>query len=190
MFEHEGPWTEDAYLALRAGPAVPDARVELVDGSLLISPAAGAEHTGFVDRLHEMISVALPAGLALVRSVALRVAPGRILLADLVVVVRPGEGTDTAVRDAADVLQVIEVVRGGRYGTDLVDRVIKPKLYAEAGIPYHLRVEDEGPAAVAHLLIGGRYLEHVRAGPGEPLRLEDPFPVTIDLAAPAAVAAD
>lgn len=185
VFENDGPWTEDAYLALVADGDVPAGRVELVDGSLLISPAAGERGSQLLARVREAVAAALPDGLDLAGSVPLRVAPGRVLVPDLVVATgRAGEG---AVRDAGEVLLVIEL---GSAGSGLVDRSIKPQLYAEAGIPYHVRVELEGPSAVAYLLIGGRYLEHVRVADGEPLRLEDPFPVVVDLAGPVAAAAE
>jgi hypothetical protein len=182
VFEHDGPWTEEDYLRLRGAGAVPGGRIELIDGSLLLSPTPASGQAALVDHLRHLLAASLPAGLAVVGPVALRVAPGRILLPDLVVVTGPGDGG--AVRDAADVLQVVDVVPGGRDGGPLVDRVVKPQLYAEAGIPYYLRVELDGPALAACLLIGGRYLDHVRAEPGESLRLEDPFPVTLDLATP------
>lgn len=188
VFAHEGSWTEEAYLGLRGGGTVPDGRVELVDGCLIVSPGPDAARSGLVDRLRQLLVGALPDGLDVVGPVALRVAPGRILLPDLLVVTRPGDGV--AVRDAAEVLQVVDVVPGGRDGGPLVERALRPQLYAEAGIPYYLRVERDGPALAACLLIGGRYLDHVRAEAGEPLRLEDPFPVALDLGEPAAASAD
>ena len=40
VFAHAGPWTEDDYFAL---PDVP-ARVELVDGALLVTPLSSIAH--------------------------------------------------------------------------------------------------------------------------------------------------
>ena len=37
VLSHDGPWAEDAYRALRH-----DGRVEVVDGTLLVGPAAGS----------------------------------------------------------------------------------------------------------------------------------------------------
>jgi Uma2 family endonuclease len=185
LFDHDGPWTEESFLALAVDGDVPAGRVELVDGSLLISPAPGERGSRLAARVQEAVAAALPDGLDLAGSVPLRVAPGRILVPDLVVAT--GRAADGTVRDAGDVLLVIEV---GSAGSGLVDRSIKPQLYAEAGIPYHVRVELEGPSAVAYLLIGGRYLEHVRVADGEPLRLDDPFPVVVELAEPVTATAE
>ena len=71
-----------------------------------------------------------------------------------------------------------------RRRVELLDgaRAIKPRLYAEAGIPHYLRVElaSSGPVAVLHRMRGGRY---VAGEAGSVLRLERPFPVEVDLAA-------
>ena len=40
MLEHVGPWTEQDYLALPADRR----RIELLDGSLMVSPSAGYRH--------------------------------------------------------------------------------------------------------------------------------------------------
>lgn len=44
VFAHSGPWTEDDYFAL---PDVP-ARVELVDGALLVTPLSSMAHQRLV----------------------------------------------------------------------------------------------------------------------------------------------
>lgn len=113
----------------------------------------------------------------LLETVNVRVGPGRMIIADIVIVTNPG--AEVVVYDAADLLMVIEIV--GR-GNKLVDRVLKPQAYAEAGIPYYLRIEPEGPSAVAYRLVDGRYVEYARSGVGERLVLADPFVLDVDLA--------
>lgn len=51
LHEHEGPWSEDDYLALEPGGH----RIELFDGGLLVSPAPGNRH----QRLSLVLAAAL-----------------------------------------------------------------------------------------------------------------------------------
>ncbi len=167
-FVHDGPWTEEDFLALPE-----DRYVELLDGALLMSPYAGSRHQRLSFRLAVALESARPSGMEVLETVNVRVAPGRILIPDLVVVTRLDD--DVTVFDADDVALVAEIVSPGSAATD---RAIKPRLYAEAGIPHYLRVELTGPVAMPHRLHDGRYLAGA-AGPV--LRLDDPFPVELDL---------
>lgn len=72
----------------------------------------------------------------MLEAVNVRVAPGKILIPDLVVVGKPG--ADIAVWDPVDVVMAIEIVSRGSVATD---RAVKPQLYAAAGIRYYLRIE-------------------------------------------------
>lgn len=173
---HDGPWTEDAYLALDGGR-----RIELVDGSLLVAPSTDDEHTRAVATVRAAVAAALPDGLEVTGPVALRLSPGRILVPDLVVAVRPEGGDDTApeaVRDSSVALLVIDVV--GR-GNGVADRWFKPQLYAGSRIPYALLVDHDEPLAVGNMLIGGRYHTYAQAGAGDVLRLQEPFDLELAL---------
>lgn len=170
LHTHDGPWTESDYLGLPAHSG----RIELVDGSLLVSPADD-RGIGIASRVRDALERAVPDTLTVVGSVQLRVAPGRIVRPDLVVC-RP-HAADVDVVDAADVLLVVDVASRGA----LVDQIVMPQLYADAGIPYYLRIDRHTPAALAHMLIAGRHREFAAAGPGQTLTLEDPFPLALDL---------
>ena len=175
-FFSDRPWTEADFLAL------PDSRsrIELLDSELLVSPAAGSPHQRMSFRFCIVLERARPDGLEVLEAVNVRVDPGTILIPDLVVVRRPGTGT--VVWDAVDVLMVVEIVSPG---SARADRAVKPQLYAAAGIAHYLRIElgasGTGPSAVGYELRDGRYVEVVRADPGERLRLASPFPVDVDL---------
>jgi hypothetical protein len=75
---------------------------------------------------------------------------------------------------------VIEVV-GREHGA--VDRTFKPQLYAGCRIPYLMLIDHHGPFAIADMIISGRYHEYARAAGDEPLRLEEPFRLELDLPA-------
>lgn len=172
---HPGPWTEEEFLAQPPNP-----RVELLDGSLLVSPAGIGLHQWLSSQLWLVLNAAAPPGLRALEAVNVRVAPGRILIPDLTVLTRP----DLALLryPAADVRLVVEITSPGNA---YVDRGVKPQLYAQAGIAHYLRVElDRGqPTAAVFALDGDRYEEAARYAPGEVTRLREPFPVEFDLAA-------
>lgn len=201
VLDHEGAWTEDAYLAL--GPATPSGggRVELVDGTLLVGPAVTAERGRVLTAVRSVVAAALPDGLRVVGPVALRLGPDCVLVPDLVITrtvdpppIDPAgspngaaatESTGVEVLDAADALMVVEVV-GREHGA--TNRSFKPQLYARSRIPYSVLLDHDQPFAVADMIISGRYHEYARAAEGATLHLEDPFPLRIDLAQVCAVA--
>jgi hypothetical protein len=179
VFEHEGPWTEDAFLGLAGN----DGRVEVVDGTLLVGPNTGEHRASVVSRLGEMVQAALPDGLSLLGSVPLRLSRDCILIPEFAITnssVVPEPGNAQAVLDAADTLMVIEVV-GSEHGA--VDRTFKSQLYARSRIPYSLLIDHDAPFAVAEMIISGRYHEYAGAGDRAVLRIEEPFRLQVDLSA-------
>lgn len=175
LLDHVGPWTERDYLAL------PDdrRRIELLDGGLLVSPAASGRHQRLSSQLWHALGRAAPSWLEVLEVINVRVAPGRILIPDLVVVANPG--LDLTVWDPADVVMVVEIVSPGSIAAD---RAIKPQLYSAAGIEHYLRIElsSPGPTSTAYRLQRGHYVVVASAGPAQPLCLAEPFPIDLDLA--------
>jgi Uma2 family endonuclease len=176
VLEHVGPWTEQDYFALPADRR----RIELLDGSLLVSPSANYRHQRLSFHLCYALAVAAPANLEVLEAINVRVAPGTILIPDLAVVRTPG--ADRTVAEPADVALVVEITSPGNA---VVDRALKPELYARAGIPHYLLIElgAAPPSAIVFRLRRGRYVPVRRVDPGQRLRLEKPFDVDVDLAA-------
>jgi Uma2 family endonuclease len=174
LLEHVGPWTEQDYLALPE-----DRRIELLDGGLLMSPSAGSRHQRLSFQLCYALGRAAPSGLEVLEAINVRVAPGRILIPDLVVVTKPG--LDLTVWDPAEVAMIVEIVSPGSIAAD---RAIKPQLYSAAGIEHYLRIElnGPGPSGAAYRLQQGCYVEVVSSTSGQVLRLAEPFGVDLDLA--------
>jgi Uma2 family endonuclease len=172
--EHVGPWTEDEYFDL--GDTLQ--RIELYDGSLLVSPAPSKRHQRVSRRLAAMLDVtAEPAGLSVYEAVNLRLKANRVVIPDLVVADTDDEGS---IVEASEVRLVGEIVSPSNA---IADRVLKMQLYAMAGIPAYLLVETESATPVLRLFVlrGEHYVLAGEAGPGERLRASEPLPLDIDV---------
>jgi len=175
VLEHPEPWSEDEYLAL----GETSNRVELVDGSLWVSPAPSKRHQHIAFLLAMgLYGAAERAGLLVLQDVDLQLAGGRILQPDLLVADTDDVGTTV---EAAETKLVVEVVSPSNAGSD---RLLKPQLYAAATIGWYLRVEQPQDSVELHLqrLDGDHYTPVDIAGPGQVLDSEEPFPFRLEVA--------
>ncbi|GIF74794.1 Uma2 family endonuclease [Asanoa siamensis] len=179
--EHVGPWTEDEYFDL--GKTLQ--RIELFDGSLLVSPAPSKRHQRVSRKLAAMLDVtAEPAGLTVYEAVNLRLKANRVVIPDLVVADTDEDGS---IVEAAEVRLVGEIVSPSNA---IADRVLKMQLYAMAGIPAYLLVETEteteadSPVLRLFVLRGEHYVLAAEATPGERLQATEPLALDIPVAGP------
>jgi Uma2 family endonuclease len=169
LLDHSEPWTEQEWLGLPE-----KSPVELVDGALVMSPRGSNQHQRLAYRSFAALDAAAVPTWSVVGEPTIRVGRNRLLMPD-VAVIRGDLDPETVVTDAVDVGLVVEVVSPGNAAHD---RILKPHLYAEAGIRWYLRVEQEGPVGHLHELVDGAYREIAR---GPVVELAEPFPATLDL---------
>ncbi|MFF5217272.1 Uma2 family endonuclease [Micromonospora sp. NPDC000442] len=171
VFDHEGPWTEEDYLAL----GETSQRVELFDGSLHVTPAPTPRHQRISRKLGNILEAAAEAvGLELLEAVNVRLRPGRVPVPDLVITT-PVDLDDPYI-EAADVRLVCEIISPGNAATD---NVLKMHYYAAAGIEWYLLVEQTTGALRLYQRRGRHYVEHQAVKRGAVLHLNAPVQATI-----------
>src|ERR1700754_1499638 len=112
-----GPWTEDDFFELGESPN----RIELIDGSLLVSPAPSKRHQHVSVQLVVALNDAVRArGLRLYDTVNVRLKPNRIVIPDVVVADTDNEGS---VVEAGEVKLVCEIVSPSNAVTDRVTKM-------------------------------------------------------------------
>ncbi|TCB97620.1 Uma2 family endonuclease [Micromonospora zingiberis] len=171
VFDHEGPWTEEEYLAL----GETSQRVELFDGSLHVTPAPTPRHQRISRKLGNILETAAESiGLELLEAVNVRLRPGRVPVPDLVITAPVN--LDAPFIEASDVLLVCEIISPSNAATD---NVLKMHYYAAAGIEWYLLVEQTTGALRLHRRRGRHYVEQQSVKRGETLRLESPVRASI-----------
>jgi Uma2 family endonuclease len=173
-------WTIDDLMSL------PDDghRYEIFDGSLLVSPAPPKQHQAAGDRLRDALQAAAPEGVEVITAAAVDISatsPKLGLQAPVpdIVVAGPGVWDDPGLYVLPPRILLLVEVESPRTSRD---RVLKPALYAAAGIPAYWRVELDGPgtpAVVMHVLDGGVYRETGTVRAGESVVVDVPFPVEL-----------
>lgn len=171
VLPRDHPWTVDDLAVL------PDdgLRYELVDGTLLVSPAPNKAHQRCVGRLYLLLTAACPDDLEVFLSPTdYQPTSTRSLQPDLLVVRRDDPGPAAVTTPLALAVEVLSP------SSRSVDLLLKRELYEQAGVRAYWVVD---PAAATVTVwtagSGGRYEEPRMATGAHDLRLVDPFPVRI-----------
>ncbi len=149
-------------------------RYELVDGTLLVSPAPSKLHQRCAARLHLVLAAACPPDLEVFFAPTdYQPTSTRSLQPDLLVVRRDDPGDAAVTTPLALAVEVLSP------SSRSVDRVLKRDLYEQAGVRAYWVVDPAEPSVTAWLLDDGRYGEPVVVQGEEPLNVERPFPVRV-----------
>jgi hypothetical protein len=167
-----GPWTEpDLRLFPQDGH-----HYEIIDGSLHVSPPADVRHQSTVEALVTTLRSAAPDDWWACTRRGITI--GASNLVPDVAVLRPHSASGVW-HDPADVALVVEVETSA---TRRIDRLLKPVIYAEAGIEVYWRVEREpdGPLlSIYGLAADGRYAMHRQVQGRQLVAVDTPFPMRV-----------
>ncbi|MFE9205859.1 Uma2 family endonuclease [Micromonospora sp. NPDC007230] len=172
---HDEPWT--AQLALELLPETNGPKVEVLSGSVIVTPHAGIDHQSVERELPYLLHrAARRAGLWVYPEINL-VSGKDLFIPDIAVLRTSGGG-----RSAVDIRQAVllgEIVSPGNRRKDVIDR---PREYAAAGVPFFLRVDlrNRVPAMALYELVEGEYRPLAAAAAGSTFVMNQPFEFSVD----------
>ncbi len=177
VFVHAGPWTEDDWLAIPDTPA----RIELVSGVLVVNALPDRPHQRLTRRLANLVERSCPdPAWEVFDGLNVRLWADHVRIPDVVVARHRELGQ---VAPASEILLLVEVTSPSNFRQD---RIVKHGEYAEAGIPFYIRIDlhlgVDALTASAYELVDGAYEEFATAPDGV-LRLPRPWPLEADLRA-------
>jgi len=148
-------------------------RYELIDGVLVVSPAARPRHQIAADRLGDVLKRASPPDLIVIPSpIDVERGPRTCLEPDLVVVRKADLDLDDAFRKTP--VLVVEVVSPSSLDFDLG---LKSRAYARMGVPHYWVLHPRAHWVRVHELDGDAYQLVAHAAGGETCEVERPFAV-------------
>jgi Uma2 family endonuclease len=159
-------------------------RYEIVDGSLIVSPAPTNLHQRYCMWLALALVAEMPDGYEILQgaNVILPAEQARLLIPDVLAVRKPDDDAygDAPAFPASAVPLAAEVVSPS---SATHDRFTKPALFAEAGIPNYWRVEigKDGPTAHLYALVAdaAAYTRTHVVRPGQSVIVDVPWKVVL-----------
>ncbi|MFD6564883.1 Uma2 family endonuclease [Micromonospora profundi] len=172
---HDEPWT--AQLALDLLPETNGPKVEVLSGSVIVTPHAGYDHQDAeLDLAYHLKQAARRAKLWLYLETNV-VSGEDLFIPDIVILNVPGGGRTTM--DIRHAVLLGEIVSPGNRRKDIIDR---PREYAAAGVPFFLRVDlrNRVPTLALYELTEGEYRPVAAAAAGTRFVMREPFEFSID----------
>jgi Uma2 family endonuclease len=160
----------------------PGSRVELIDGELVVSPTGSVWHSAAIDKLmDQLVDLKRRHGWIFHTYLTVHIPATRErLIPDLMVTSADAPPFGECELLASGVLLVAEVVSPWSRRRD---REVKPRAYAQGGVPLYLLIDRFAqPPAVTLFSQPGEDGYGKRQVAGEPLRLPKPFGIALDTA--------
>jgi Uma2 family endonuclease len=151
-------------------------RVELLDGVMLVVPSPAIGHQTIARRLCNWLEANAPSEYRAEIAVGIRLDVKNSREPDVLLLRRPLRDSHYFTPD--QVVIAAEVVSPG---TRKRDRFEKPGMYADAGIPYYWRVEQDPVHVYAYGLRDGAY--KLLADSDTVLKVDEPFPINLPVQA-------
>jgi Uma2 family endonuclease len=158
-------------------------RRELHDGVVYVAPPPSNIHGREVRAADHALSAHAPADVLIFQNVGVHVGLRRLYIPD-VLAVHVGTPFHDNGYDPGGVVLVVEAVSPSSI---TLDRVTKPAIYAEMGIPYFWRIDSlggRGPRLEAFRLdpTTSQYVLEAELGPGDIGTIKHPWAVSVDMA--------
>lgn len=151
-------------------------RYELLDGTLLVSPAPGFSHQTVLGQLHIQLAAACPRDLRVILApFAILFTPSTELQPDLLVAPR----SDFTAKNLPTAPLLAVEIRSP--STALIDRTLKRAVYARYGTPSYWLVDPDpdAPSILALELRGEEYVEAAYAVGADVFEVSAPFPLRL-----------
>lgn len=171
-----GYWTTDDLDALPEDGR----RRELIDGVLIVSPSPTNVHQTLVLKLCFHLDQSCPPEYSVTQGVEVRISRTRSFIPDGLVTTAESADRRPNKFQAHEVVLAIEVVSPTSMS---FDRVTKPALYAQAGIPHYWRVETEHGITVTTYTLDPTAQVYRETGEfSQVIELAEPWPINLPIA--------
>ncbi|MDQ7903424.1 Uma2 family endonuclease [Phytohabitans sp. ZYX-F-186] len=168
-----GGWTTDDLDALPEDGY----RRELIDGVLILSPSPTDIHQIIAGRLMVTLEEGCPDDLQVAQGVEVRVSKRRSFIPDVLVTTDAAAQRRTSKYEPHEVVLAVEIVSDG---SQTMDRITKPALYAQAGIPYYWRIETENGIVVhTHKIDSADEIYQPTGQFTDVVKIDEPWPISL-----------